>query len=580
VSRSRLWRLIAVLAALTMVAVACGDDDDDDDADTDSTAEGETSDTGATGETGATDTTGGGEAAAGGELIDLGTFVGDPPEHIDPALNSTLDAYQVINALYDGLTEVDTSDPENPVVVPLVAESVTPNDDASVWTFVIREDAQFSDGEPILPSSFVRAWERASDPDFAGDYSYLFNFIEGGAEKLDGTAETISGVEADDATRTLTVTMSAPYSGFAAVAGFQLFFPMPAAVEELSDQLEWENGMMIGNGPYMLESPRTDQEIILVRNDNWKGDIYGNTVATLDRIIFRTSTDPDTSYNAFEAGEGDTANIPPGRVTEADENYATTLDVAISGVYYFMLNMEHPLVGGPENVLLRQAISQAIDREQINQAVYDGSRAPATGVTPPGIPGYVPDLCDYCTYDPEAAQAAFDEWTAAGNTLSEPIPIQFNTGAGHEDVVQIFIANLEAIGIEAVADGRESETYFSSLADGECVFCRAGWYADYPTYDNFMYDLFHSDSAHGGNNYGQFQNPEFDQLVDDAKANPDPVAAGELFNQAEDILLNQDIGVVPVNFYRGDYVYNPDRITNFPQSSLGLISWELVTVTD
>jgi oligopeptide transport system substrate-binding protein len=585
VSRSRLWRLIAVLAALTMIAVACGDDDDDDDAGTDSTAGGETTDTGATADTGATDDTGtetseGATGAPGGELIDLGTFVGDPPEHIDPALNSTLDAYQVINALYDGLTEIDSSDPDNPVVVPLVAETVTPNDDASVWTFVIRENAQFSNGEPILPSSFVRAWERASDPDFAGDYSYLFNFIEGGAEKLAGEAETISGVEADDETRTLTVTLSAPYSGFAAVSGFQLFFPMPSAVEELSDQLEWENGVMIGNGPYMLESPRSDQEIIVVRNDNWQGDIYGNTVATLDRITFRTSADPDTAYNAFEAGEGDTANIPPGRVTEADENYATTLDVAIAGVYYFDLNVESPLVGGPENVLLRQAISQAIDREQINQAVYDGSRSAATGVTPPGIPGYVPDLCDFCTYDVDAAQAAFDEWTAAGNTLAEPIPIQFNTGAGHENVVQIIIANLEAIGIPAVADGRETETYFSSLADGECVFCRAGWFADYPTYDNFMYDLFHSDAI-GGNNYSQFNNPDFDALVDEAKANPDPAAAGELFNEAEDILLNQDIAVVPINFYRGDYVYNPERITGgFTQSSLGLIPWETVTVAD
>jgi ABC-type oligopeptide transport system substrate-binding subunit len=328
----------------------------------------------------------------------------------------------------------------------------------------------------------------------------------------------------------------------------------------------------------MLESPRTDQEIILVRNENWKGDIFGNTRATLDRIVFRTSADPDTAYNAFEAGEGDNANIPPGRVTEADENYATTLDVAISGVYFFDINQEHPLVGGPENVLLRQAISQAIDREAINQAVYDGARAPATGVTPPGIPGYTPDLCDYCLFDQEAAQAAFDEWTAAGNTLSEPIPIQFNTGAGHENVVQIMIQNLAAIGIEAVADGRESETYFSSLADGECVVCRAGWYADYPTYDNFMYDLFHSDAAGGGNNYSQFRNDEFDALVDEAKATTDPEAAGQLFNQAEEILLNEDIGVVPINFYRGDYVYNPDRITNFPQTSLGLILWEQVTV--
>ena len=126
----------------------------------------------------------------GGEIIDGGTFVGSPPEHIDPALNTTLDAYQVINAMYDGLTEVDSSDPENTQIVPLLAESFEPNEDATVWTFTLKEGLQFADGEPILPSSFVRSWERASNPDFAGDYSYLFNFIDGGAEKLAGEADT------------------------------------------------------------------------------------------------------------------------------------------------------------------------------------------------------------------------------------------------------------------------------------------------------------------------------------------------------------------------------------------------------
>ena len=168
-------------------------------------------------------------AGGGGEIIDGGTFVGGPPEHIDPALNTTLDAYQVINALYDGLTELDLSDPENTQIVPLLAESFESNEDATVWTFTIKEGMQFSDGEAILPSTFLRSWERASNPDFAGDYSYLLNFIDGGAEKLAGEADTISGVVADDEAMTLTVTMDAPYANFAAVAGFQPFFPMPGS---------------------------------------------------------------------------------------------------------------------------------------------------------------------------------------------------------------------------------------------------------------------------------------------------------------------------------------------------------------
>ena len=552
-SSKRRSALVAAVISAAMILSACGSDDQ---------------------------TEGGGDQAAegsGGELVDLGTFVGDPPEHIDPALNSTLDAYQVVNALYDGLTDVNFDDPENPEVVPLVAESFEPNADATEWVFTIRDGVTFSDGEQVLPSSFVRAWERATDPDFAGDYSYLFNLIAGGAEKLDGTADKISGVTADDDAMTLTVKMAAPYANFDAVSGFQIFFPMPKAVEELSDQAEWENGLMIGNGPYKLAEPRSEQEIVLERNDEWAGDFRGTERASLDKITFGVPQDPDSAYNAFEAGEGDTANIPPGRVQEADENYATTLDVTILGSYHFNINLRDPAIGGPKNLDLRKAVSLAIDRDEINEAVYDNTRTTSTGVTPEGIPGWKGDLCEYCAYDEAAAKAAFGAWTAAGNSQAEPLRIQFNAGAGHEDVVQIIIDNLKAVGIDAVAEPFPSETYFTQLAEGACQICRAGWFADYPTYDNFMYDLFHTDSL-DGNNYG-FSNPEFDQLVDQAKSETDTAKAAELYNQAEQILLNEEVGVIPINWYRGDYVYNPDKVTNFPQSPVGIVSYEKVTVT-
>jgi oligopeptide transport system substrate-binding protein len=202
-------------------------------------------------------------------------------------------------------------------------------------------------------------------------------------------------------------------------------------------------------------------------------------------------------------------------------------------------------------------------------------------VTPEGIPGYEPGLCEeVCSYDKEAAQDAFDQWKADGNSLDEPIKIQLNPGAGHEDVVQIIIDNWREIGIEAEADPLDPETYFSQLAEGGCnPVCRSGWIADYPTYDNFTYDLFSTDAI-GGNNHSQYSNPEFDRLVAAAKANPDEDAAADQYHQAERILLNDDIGVIPINFYKGDYVYNPDRVQNFRQTPGGIVLYDQVTVTD
>lgn len=547
-------KLLALFLGLSLVAAACGSDD--------KSPEG----------SGNTEAPGG---AAGGDFIDQGTIVGDPLEHIDPGQNSTLDGYQIINAIYNGLTDIDSTDPANPVTVPDVAESVEPNDDATVWTFTIEEGHTFFGGEKILPSTFQRSWERSAD--LAGDYSYLLGFLDGGAERLDGTADTISGVAVDDEAMTLTVTLDAPYSNFDTVASFQLFMPVPQ--EAVDAGADWENQEMFGNGPYKMEGVRTDEEIKIVKNDEWFGDYNDEKWEDrLDSITFRVAADPDTSFNAFEAGEADNANIPPARVSDVRATYGSTLDVKILSSYHYLFNQRAPEVGGDENLKLRQAISLAIDRDEINEAVYNGSRTIGTGITPVGIPGFKEGICDYCAYDQEAAQAAFDEWKAAGNSQDAPLKIQFNADAGHEPVAAIFIDNLAAIGIEAVADPRPTETYFSDLAKGDCVICRTGWYADYPTYDNFMYDLFHSDSL-DGNNYG-FLNDEFDALVDEAKATVDKDAAAKLFQEAEAILLNEQVMAIPVNQYLGDYVYNEDRVTNFPQTNLGLIIWEQVTVAE
>jgi len=327
-----------------------------------------------------------------------------------------------------------------------------------------------------------------------------------------------------------------------------------------------------------MEEPRNDQEIVLVKNDTWGGDFNGETWDNrADRIVFLISADVDTSYNAMEAGETDSASIPGGRSEEARSNWSTSLDVSQLASYYFSFNAEDPRVGGEENLLLRQAISQAIDRDAINEAIFNGMRTVATGITPPGIPGFVENICDYCAYDPDAAQAAFDEWTAAGNALDGPLPIQFAVGGVHEGVVDIIVENLATIGIEAEPDGRIGETYFAELSDGACVFCRDGWIADYPTYDNFMFDLFGTESI-GGNNHALYSSPEFDGLVAEAKATTDADARNELFNQAEDILLNQDIATVPINWYVGDLAWNPECLDGFSQTVIGLVPWEQITV--
>jgi oligopeptide transport system substrate-binding protein len=476
------------------------------------------------------------------------------------------------------LTDFDFTDKENPVLKGLVAEKWEPNADATEFVFTIKPGLQFSNGDPVLPSSFKYAWVRNGQKDFASPYGYFIKYVKGGAALQEGTVDNLDdSITADDEAMTLTVTLEAPEADFPAIVSHPFFGPLPEkVVSQLTDQTQWDKGIMIGNGPFKMESPKTDQEVVLVRNDTWAGSVTGNSSAKLDKLTFKISKDVESAYSSFESGEYDTATIPPGRYADAQANYGNTVESPTLGSYYFDFGSTDQQLWGEENLKLRQAMSLAIDRDEINQKVYEGTREEATGVVMPGIPGYKPDLCKYCKYDKEEAQKLFDEWKAAGGSLDGPITIDFNTGSGNEDVVAIIQSNLEAIGIQSTLNP-VSEKYFGTMADDGCHFCRAGWYADYPAYSTFMVDLY-STAALGGNNLGSFSDPKFDDLLKQAQSTVDDEARYALYQQAESYLLNDVVAVAPINFYVGDQVYQ-SKVQGYDQPPLGIIQWDEVSVS-
>jgi ABC-type transport system substrate-binding protein len=532
--------------------------------------------------TGSEGTSGGGSGGGGGtggELIDGAQLsTSDNLTSFDPGLVQTLDESQITSSLYDGLTEFDFTDKANPVLKGQVAEKWEPNADATEFVFTIKPDLQFSNGDPVLPSSFKYAWVRNGQKDFASPYGYFIKYVKGGADLQEGTVDNLDdAIKADDSAMTLTVTLEAPEADFPAIVSHPFFGPLPEkVVSQLSDQTQWDKGIMIGNGPFKMESPKTDQEVVLVRNDTWAGSVTGNTSAKLDKLTFKISKDVESAYSSFESGEYDTATIPPGRYADAQANYPNTVKSPTLGSYYFDFGSTDEMIWGPENLKLRQAMSLAIDRDEINQKVYEGTREEATGVVMPGIPGYKPDLCKYCAYDKDEAQKLFDEWKSEGGSLSGPITIDFNTGSGNEDVVAIIQSNLEAIGIQTTLNP-VSEKYFGTMADDGCHFCRAGWYADYPAYSTFMVDLY-STAALGGNNLGSFSDPKFDDLLKQAQSTVDDEARYELYQQAESYLLNDVVAVAPINFYVGDQVYQ-SKVQGYDQPPLGIIQWDEVSVS-
>jgi ABC-type oligopeptide transport system substrate-binding subunit len=573
--------LIAGLLCLALVATGCGDDDDD----------------GGGGGEGSETTQGGGSpseeervdcgqleydenAPTGGTFTDYAQLSssGDNTS-FDPGVVQTLDEAQVTTALFDGLTDFDFTEKCQPELKGNVAESWESNDDATEWTFQLKSGLTFTNGEPVNPSAFKRAWDRAANPALESPYGYVMAYIDGGTEVLEGEAEEISGIEADDENMTLKVTMDKPNADFPAIVVHSTFMPITEAdAEQFSDGPPgWGTaGATIGNGPFMLESA-SEEEVVLVPNPDWAGNVYGDTEVKLARLIFKTTIDVESAYTTFSAGQGESGPVPPGKFGEAQEKYPNnTIDDPAMGSYFFDFGADSA-VGGEENLKLRQAISMAINRDEINDKVYEGTRTISTGITPPGVPGFTRGLCEFCEYNPEEAKKLYDEWEADGGTLDGPLHIDFNEGGGHSDVGQIIQANLEAnLGLETELNPI-AEDYFRVIAEeGACGICRSGWYADYPTYGNFMVDLFGAVSI-GGNNLGRYDDPEFEKLIAEAQGETDPVKRGELYADSERELLNADTHAIPLNWYTGDQVFR-DTVVNADLPTLGIYLWERIAV--
>lgn len=512
-----------------------------------------------------------GTSRSGGDadtLVDMQNFGQGEPNHIDPGAADTVQGAQIPVLLYDGLTDTDYDGK----TVPAVAEKWDVNDDGTEFTFTLKSDQTFSDGEAITPTTFKKSWERALAPDFASAVNYHMFPIEGAQDIVDGKTKELKGVVADDGANTLKITLSAPFADFPAVVGHPVFSPVPKAAYEATDFKKYEQGTMVGNGPYSMDGPwKHNSEIDLVRNEKYQG-----TPAKIAKIHFIISKDLDSAYNAFQSGKGDTAYIPDGQFAASTKKYKAITDV-FDGVYKFEIGQDNPCLGGPKNLKLRQALSLAIDRERINKQVYDGSRLTASGLTPPGVEGFKSGLCDNCKYDVKKAKELVKEWKADGGHLIKPIRIGTNTGAGHEPVVSIIVENFKAIGIPAKLDGLNPDTWTDDLRKAKgCDFCRSGWVWDYPIYDNVLGSQYLSTGI-GSDNWSRFDSKEFDGAIKKARATTDADERANTYRQAEKLLMDNAI-TIPINWYRATVLLD-NRVQGLKVSPLDFYSYELASLS-
>jgi len=511
------FKLAATAAAVALLATACGGDDDDDDGDAAEPA---------------------GEEPAVSEGGTLRIYSSEPAFLLPSAANDQ-PSILIIRQLFSGLVDYD---PDGAPVNDL-AESIE-SEDNQTWTITIKDGYTFHNGEPVNADAFIRAWNYTADGDNAQNNAYFMSRIVGIDEAQGEGADELSGVtKVDDLTIQLELTE--PFVGFPAILGYSGFFPM---AEECLADFDTCNETPIGNGPYQIEGEwQHNIGITLTRFEDYPDEGKSNP-DTLDYQIF---SDVDSGYAAFQAGELDVMyNIPPARYQEVVANLGERLYDEPSNSFTYLgmpLYLEEF-----QDVNVRRAISMAIDRQAIIDAVYDGRFSAATGYVSPTFDGYREGLCDYCTYDPEQAQQLLEE---AGGWQGGTLLLEANAGAGHEDWLQAVGDQLrENLGIDyELAVNLEFPEYLER-ADNfqfEGAF-RLGWGPDYPVMETYLAPLYGTD---GSSNNSQYSNEEFDQLIEQGDSAPTLEEAITFYQQAEDILV-EDLPVIPMWFGRSAAIWS------------------------
>jgi oligopeptide transport system substrate-binding protein len=463
------------------------------------------------------------------------------PGSLDPPHGDDSEEIIIIRNMFRGLVQYDEKTAK---VLPASATSWDVSSDAKKFTFHLRRDNKFANGEPVTADSFVRAFNRLTAKSEDAELAYHAASILGYKEHHDdGTAATLAGVRAVD-DYTLEITLAEPDAEFVTKLGHTAFSPVPSQAAIDGQKPSWAE-FPIGNGPFMMkEAWQHNQRITLVPNPNYYDKAKG---PFLSEVIFVILADFDTAYTEWKAGNLDWTRVPTAVLREAEaSNPGKFIKRPTTGINYLDVITTKPPFN---NKLVRQAFSLAIDRRQISDAVFNGLQEPATGILPPSMPGYRKPVqgvgpCKYCRYDPTQARQLLQQ---SGVTITGKVPINYNAGAGHEQWLQAVAKNLkDNLGIDTQLLGKQPFSEYLKFLGGEQAtgLGRLAWGMDYPTPDNFLFPLFHSKSI-GLDNYSRYSNPAFDDLIARARAELDANKRLQLYQQAEDMVL-EDLPIIPL----------------------------------
>jgi oligopeptide transport system substrate-binding protein len=450
------------------------------------------------------------------------------------------------------------------------AETFTSNDDASVWTFNIRPDnigwTNGTETRPVTAEDFVFSWERQLNPANAAAYAgFLFDIKNAEAYNLgeeEIAAEDLGMRALDD--WTLEVEMQGPRSYFPQVVAYLAAFPSPQwAVEEYGSEA-WASGdvPLWANGPYKLDRWEHDVVIELSRNDGyWNAENY-QVQKVIGPII-----PSDGSVLAYERGEGDQrldwVNVPASDLTRFQEDPELSEQLrqyVYPGIWMLVpSNGQEPFTNDEVGLQVRRALSHAVDRDRLT-TLTNGLTAPAYGMVPTGVFGYIddPEIAAIQAFDPEMAMELLVGTPYEGGQNWPEITMHmrgqeeiYNSDIMANDIVAQLQENL---GMNVNIQVWPEASWRPELFKNEFQLVWIRWWLDYPDPNNVYSDMFYSQKSSGKRQ--AWSNAEFDDLVNQGKAEPDPEARLEIYKQAERV-IQEDVGYIPVVYRVDQYAFKP-----------------------
>lgn len=485
--------------------------------------------------------TGGGKSLQK-DVIFIGN--GAEPKDLDPHVTTGVSEHRIQQNIFEPLVSVH---PQTLEPVPGDAESWTVSKDGRVYTFKIRANAKWSNGEPVTAHDYVYSWTRLLKPETASEYAYQGYYIRNGKEFNTGTLKDASklGVKALD-DHTLQVHLVDPTPFFLGLLFHHSLYAVHRKTIE-TNGIGWTRpGKIVTNGAFMVVGWETNKAITLKPNPHY----WDAARVTLKEAHFLPIENLDTEEKLFRSKKLNvTYEVPLEKIPQWEKDQTGVYqDYPYLGTYFYWINTTRK---GLDDKRVRKALCLSVDREQLVKHVTLGHQLPGTMFTPPGTAGYTPP--SRMPADLSRVEEAKKLLAEAGYPNGKGLPafeILYNTHDGHKKIAealqQMWKKNL---GVNVTLFNQEWKVYLDSLRQMQFGFGRQGWIADYNDPSTFL-NLLVSDN---GNNRSGWKNAKYDSLIAKAGSETNKKKRLDYFTQAEEILLDE-LPVVPLYIYKRHYL--------------------------